>query len=102
MPLASETGDPRRLRDPAGFLRASVCFGRPEGVLLPFVDVAESFSLKPFLFGLAFFFLLLTFDLAVIRTLHAITLVFCMLDNSIEKRILTSSSVYGLTSEPLL
>lgn len=42
VPLASEAlGEPRRLRD-AAFFSGSVCFGRPEGVLLPFEE-AESF-----------------------------------------------------------
>lgn len=44
VPLASDAfGDPSLFRDPVAFLRASVCLGRPEGVLLPLVEVAESF-----------------------------------------------------------
>ena len=45
MPLASEAlGEPNRLRDAVDFLRASVCFGRPDGVLAPLVEEeADSF-----------------------------------------------------------
>lgn len=46
VPLASDTlGDPRRFRDTpiAAFFDVSECFGRPEGVVLPFDGVAGSF-----------------------------------------------------------
>ena len=45
VPLASERlGEPIRLRPmPLAFLSASVCFGRPDGVLA-FVDTPDSFS----------------------------------------------------------
>jgi hypothetical protein len=44
VPLASEAfGDPSLFRDPAAFFRASVCLGRPEGVLVPLVEVPDSF-----------------------------------------------------------
>jgi hypothetical protein len=45
VPLASE-GEPARLRATTvavTFLSGSVCFGRPEGVLVPLVDVSDSF-----------------------------------------------------------
>lgn len=43
MPLASEAfGDPSRLRDAVDFLNGSVCLGRPEGVLVPLEDEADS------------------------------------------------------------
>jgi hypothetical protein len=44
VPLASEAlGEPSLFRDPAAFFKASVCLGRPEGVLVPLVEVADSF-----------------------------------------------------------
>jgi hypothetical protein len=57
--------------------------------------------LDPFLLGLALFLFLLAFDFAVVRALRATILVSYVLGSSI-KDFLTSSSVYGLTSEPLL
>jgi hypothetical protein len=48
VPLASERlGDPMRFRPMAlGFFNASTCLGRPDGVLVPFVDAPDSFSLS--------------------------------------------------------
>lgn len=46
VPLASDRlGDPRRFRDTfiAVFFDGSVCFKRPDGVVLPFEEAAESF-----------------------------------------------------------
>lgn len=46
MPLASERfGDPGRLRAAAcALFSGSVCLGRPDGVLVPLVDVPEGLS----------------------------------------------------------
>jgi hypothetical protein len=46
VPLASDTlGDPRRFRDApaAAFFGRSPCLGRPDGVVFPFEDAADSF-----------------------------------------------------------
>jgi hypothetical protein len=56
VPLASEVGEPSLFRPAADFLRASVCLGRPEGVLVPLDEASFSFSASVFLRSSSFAF----------------------------------------------